>query len=905
MEILPQFRLNVEPVSSPEAVVRVPHVRFTVLSPRLIRMEYDPEDRFEDRPSQVFWYRRQPVPAFTARRGGRGIQISTEFLQLRYNAGEIFSHDSLYITLLDKNITWHFGDKAEGNLQGTFRTLDGADGPIPLEDGLLSTSGWTVVDDSNGLVFNSESWICDRQNERGALDLYFFGYGNDYSAALSDFYHVSGPPGLVPRWALGNWWSRYWDYHQVELSNLMVEFQSLGVPLSVCIVDMDWHLTQTGNRSTGWTGYTWNRTLFPDPQEFIHFIHSLGLKTGLNLHPAEGIHNHEDAYVEMARATGIDPTSGEPVRFVPEDPNFVKPYFEILHHPQEEGGLHGDDGVDFWWMDWQQGNPVKTPGLNLLWWINHLHYLDQGREKRRRHFLFSRWGGLGNHRYPIGFSGDSIITWRTLAFQPHFTATAANVGYGWWSHDIGGHFNGMEDSALYTRWVQFGVFSPIFRLHSTKNPFHERHPWGYDESTFYRVRRAMQLRHSLIPYIYSMAWRDRQNAAPLVRPMYHLHPTEDAAYMSPGQYYYGSELIVAPYTSPLDDQTRLSRKVIWLPEGRWFDFWRSTSYPGGWYALHGDMNDIPVFAKAGAIVPLDSNPTFGSVRLPESLDIHIFPGADGTFELFEDDGESQAYLEGDYAITRIQQSWIPGKMQTITIQPAQGSAHLLPSMRSYRLYLHAINSPSSIKVRQDGESIPAQVEYDAGNKLLLLSGISGSPSNKLEIIIEDPMLVEGDHHMENYLKILKSIRANPEILGSLTVRAKEIVDNPGLLAPYLVVLAPSQLRAILEVITEAGMDYQASSGQKLLILWNNQERSDLTYLISSEAFPIHDVGTRYPNQQGPIPKYRGIKLDQAFKIPWKKDPMPTLVQIDYGILLKVRQLFYADDGSARPIAGLC
>ena len=253
----------------------------------------------------------------------------------------------------------------------------------------------------------------------------------------------------------------------------MEEFREREFPLSVCIVDMDWHTTQTGNRSVGWTGYTWNRDLFPDPAGFIAWLHEQGLRTALNLHPADGVHPHEEAYAEMAAAVGIDPATGEPVEFDSVDPRFVEAYFKFLHHPQEA------IGVDFWWLDWQQGKQSKLQGLDPLWWLNHLHFYDLGRDGVKRPFIFSRWGGLGNHRYPIGFSGDTVVSWASLANQPYFTATAANVGYGWWSHDIGGHMWGVEDAELYLRWVQYGVFSPILRLHSTNNPYQDRRPWGW------------------------------------------------------------------------------------------------------------------------------------------------------------------------------------------------------------------------------------------------------------------------------------------------------------------------------------------------------------------------------------------------------------------------------------------
>ncbi|CAG0927678.1 hypothetical protein PLCT1_00461, partial [Planctomycetaceae bacterium] len=367
------------------------------------------------------------------------------------------------------------------------------------------------------------------------VDRYFFGYGHDYQYCPADFCKMAGQVPLLPRWALGNWWSRYWAYTQSELKELVTDFQQHDIPLSVCIVDMDWHITNTGNDSSGWTGYTWNRDLFPDPRGFVAWLHENGLKTALNLHPADGVHPHEAQYSAMANALNIDPSLDSPIDFDLGDPVFARAYFEILHHPHEA------DGVDFWWIDWQQGTRSQLAGLDPLMWLNHLHFHDLARDGSKRPFIFSRWFGLGNHRYPIGFSGDTVVSWESLAFQPYFTATAANVGYGWWSHDIGGHMGGFEDAELYARWVQFGAFSPILRLHSTNNPYQDRRPWRTDAETLRVIGDAMRLRHALIPYLYTMAWRNHTQAAPLIAPMYYDYPDEDDAYRCPQQYQFGTE----------------------------------------------------------------------------------------------------------------------------------------------------------------------------------------------------------------------------------------------------------------------------------------------------------------------------------------------------------------------------
>ena len=223
-------------------------------------------------------------------------------------------------------------------------------------------------------------------------------------------------------------------------------------------------------------------------------LHERGLAVSLNVHPADGVRAHEDAYPKVAERMGIDPASKLPVNFDPADPEFLEAYLEELHHPLE------DDGVDFWWLDWQQGEVTKLPGLDPLWLLNHFHFLDSARNGRRP-LTFSRYAGIGSHRYPVGFSGDTVVCWASLEFQPEFTATASNAGYGWWSHDIGGHFFGVKDDELVTRWVQLGVFSPILRLHSTADRFIAKEPWRFGEVARRLIGESLRLRHRLVPYI--------------------------------------------------------------------------------------------------------------------------------------------------------------------------------------------------------------------------------------------------------------------------------------------------------------------------------------------------------------------------------------------------------------------
>ena len=527
LSALPARAETMAPVADAKAMVVSGQARFTVLAPRLIRMEWSGASEFEDRASLVFINRRQPVPPFTSVVKGGWLTITTDMLTLRYKTGSgAFTASNLEVrfTLNGAPVVWHPGLEDTGNLLGTTRTLDGVNGPATkLEPGLISRDGWVVVDDSTRLLYDGSDWPWvtprppldtargGREPVEGPVgkrqDLYFFGYGHDYRGALADFTKVAGRIPMPPRFAFGIWWSRYWAYTDEEFEQLVREFEARTLPLDVLVVDMDWHLTFGGawdnnpkdqsGHTKGWTGFTWDKNYFPDPAGFLDWTDAHGLRTPLNLHPASGIQPWESQYPAMAKAMGIDPASQKFVPFDIVDKKFATSFFDLVIHPLEQ------QGVDFWWLDWQQSDKTSLEGINPTWWLNYAFFTDMERQGKRRPLIFHRWGGLGNHRYEIGFSGDTYSTWQSLAYQPYFTATAANVGFGYWSHDIGGHMNGPVEPELYTRWIQFGVFSPILRTHTTKNPGAERRIWAYPPEFSDAMREAFLLRSSLIPYIYT------------------------------------------------------------------------------------------------------------------------------------------------------------------------------------------------------------------------------------------------------------------------------------------------------------------------------------------------------------------------------------------------------------------
>jgi len=292
----PHLVPTLSPAPLSRAVAQFHRLRVTVLSPLLLRIEYSPTTTYEDRATQMIWHRNHYAPHDLFHEGNSKWNLRTDRLLLSYTETEKLNPDSLSIKLLTGNQqVWKFGQENKRNLKGTIRTLDGTDGAVPLEPGLLSRDGWHVLDDSNSLILEN-GWPIPRCREDGYFDFYFFGYGTDYTACLQDFRKVSGQVPLIPKFVLGNWWSRFWAYSQQDICDLIDKFEEVDIPLSVFIIDMDWHITKTDEKDNLWTGFTWDKKLFPDYRKLISYIHQKKLRTALNLHPADGIHPHEEQY---------------------------------------------------------------------------------------------------------------------------------------------------------------------------------------------------------------------------------------------------------------------------------------------------------------------------------------------------------------------------------------------------------------------------------------------------------------------------------------------------------------------------------------------------------------------------------------------------------------------------------
>ena len=759
-------------VASEQAQVLSGNARFTVLTPRMIRMEWSADGVFEDRATLGVVNRALEVPSFEVNRFKAKVVIKTSGMTLTYVGNDKFSEENLSVsfTMADpkvkkgvKTVTWRPGMDDSANLLGTCRTLDMCDGITTIDaydKGIISRDGWAVIDESDRHVFvpvesDWKYWVeCRPEGER--QDMYFFGYGHDYTDALADFTKVSGRIPLPPNYTFGYWWCRYWEYSDYEFLDLADHFKAYNIPMDVMIIDMDWHETwnkiaaatpprKPGARSgrdefgqrIGWTGFTWKKELFPNPENFLTELHRRNIKTSLNLHFNNGIQPYEEPYERFvedytSRTSDYDGPKGfiyddkpyvfagnedsyavtgtkSPVPFRICQMEWTDAFFNSIIRPFDR------QGVDFWWLDWQQWLDSRyTKGLSNTFWLNYAFFNDKVRQTEAlgkdapRPMIYHRWGGIGSHRYQVGFSGDVYATWQALAYLPYFTMTASNVGYGYWGHDIGGHMQpkGIKytDPELYTRWIQSGVFTPIFKTHSTKDMSMEKRFWVFPDH-FDPMREAIRLRYDLTPYIYSAARQAYDTGVSICRPLYYYWPEEDKAYEWKEQFMFGDDILATTVCCPADSVTGLAERKMWFPEGcDWYDVATGTIYKGGSeHTLLYTINENPYYVKAGAVIPMAGEDIMNLQKQDSQIRLFIVPGlGESETVIYEDDGNTQAY-DTEYAVTEVFKSTEAGKLSVI-VAPRKGAFKGMLAERKITVLLDSHLAPSRVMV--NGEEVP-------------------------------------------------------------------------------------------------------------------------------------------------------------------------------------------------------
>ncbi len=706
--------------------------RFTLYATGCVRLEYAHNGNFSPYPSVLTGIQSVKPIAADIQVKGKTLTLKTERFTLRYtDNGEVFS--SANLTIAHRNHTgdavhWAPGQADKGNLGSVRRSMDvwkwcGGPKTYPQE-GLLSTDGGHFLPDEPRVYWNTDHQWIENRAKSVQFDGYFFAYGNDYKQALKDFITVFGPIPMVPRWTFGFWYSRWYAYKDQEFLALAKRYRREKIPIDVMIIDTDWR--------DGWGGYDWSKKYFPNPTKTLRELHNMGLHTSLNDHPGydgyEPLPANDSHIPGIQRALGPLPHNGEwacdwsnPQAMSYWRDHVLGPFFK--------------QGMDFWWVDgW-----IKPPASSLdsQLWANHQYYDLAETCTGKRGMILSRWGGIGGHRYPVQFSGDTHSNWETLKEQIVFTARSGNLGAVYWSHDIGGFHEKKIDEEIFIRWFQFGSLSPVFRTHSA---FGIREPWHFSAQCKALFRKQTRMRYALAPYLYGLAREAHETGMPICRPLYLEYNDNDGGAINlQHQYTLGPDLLVIPADGPIDAKSGYQRKPAYFPDGQWRSLESDEVYRG----LHNDwlnipLDRIPTFVRDGAIIPAQPVGDALGTDVPETLHIDYYPHdtQSSTYRLYEDDGESRECLKGRFAETELSGERRENRIRFRVAAP-KGTYRGMPKRRTFviRCRVDAHEQVRSATV-QIGRKAAVPVKTKRSHNVL--AATLKSPWSFVEVFVKTP-----------------------------------------------------------------------------------------------------------------------------------------------------------------------
>ena len=771
------FKLKTNPIASDKNIIRGDKYRITILTERLIRFEYDETGEFENLPTEFAWNRNFPEVEYNVKQDSRFLIITTKYFKISYTKekpfkGSQFSPTSnLKVEVLDSNGVWYYGNPEVRNY-GAPSTGFG-DGKIKFSKSLYSLDGFASFDDSDSKVVEQDGTVRSRKNKE--IDIYLFVYLKDFTKCLKDYYYLTGYPALIPRYALGNWWSRDYSYNDIELKKLLDQFTRKNIPLSILLLDNSWH--KLNNNSE--TGFTFNKGLFKDPYEMISYVHNKGIRLGLSVNPTDGFYSVDDNFEQAKKYLSIDDKGIIPFNVL--TPRWVDVYLKLYIHPLD------NLEVDFYWI--KNNDNASLEEINLL---KHYHIYDMMRNYKRRPMVLAKNSIVAAHRYPVLYSGKSDVSWSTLETVPFFNLNATNIGVSWWSHDVSGYHKGIEDNELYIRSVQLGVFSPILKFGVDGGKYYKREPWRWGVKTYSIVKDYLTLRHQLIPYLYAEAYKYHKFGDPLIIPLYYKYPDMyfDDRYRN--EYYFGSELFISPITKKKDYVMDRSIHKMFMPEGVWYDFVTGKKFPGGKeYVGFFKDQDYPVFAKAGAIIPLGIGESINDTNPPKNMEIHIFPGRSNSYNLYEDDGTTDLYLKDYYLLTNIDYNYTKDNYKLV-VKAVEGKGGIVPEYRNYKFKFRNTKEAKQITVLHNGSPIKFMTYVDGNDFIVevpeaksigeLIINCSGEniEVNAIRIINDDIEGIISDLQIETELKN----KLDDILFGKLSTKKKRIeirkLGNKGL-----------------------------------------------------------------------------------------------------------------------------
>ncbi len=680
-------------VANPKSIFKGKKYRITILSNVLIRLEYNEEGIFNDYPTLFAINRKFGDVSVEVKEDPKYLNIKNSYFTLEYTKEAKFSFNKLMpdanlrITLTDTDKIWYYNNLEVRNYLSTTTSLDEYNGKTKLQKGLYSQDGFSTIDDSNNLIIYNDGSI--RNNPSKGIDLYLFIYKNDFGLALKSYFELTGYPTLIPRYALGIWWNKNSEYNEKDINEMLSKFRSNEIPFSTLLLDSKWSIKSESQDS----GFSFSKKLFPEAKKFVHNLKNNNIYLGLGINSNNKIKIEEEKYQEFKNSiSSNDENLSLNVYDSKSIISFLNTILENLN----------SYGVDFYSI-----NDKDKKDKTKLMILNHYMYLNYRKNKNKRPMILSRNYLISSHRYSVLNSGETFVNWRTLKYIPYFNSTSSNIGISWWSHPIGGFKDGIEDEELYLRYIQLGVYSPIFRLASESSKYYKRETWKWDYKTLKICKDYMRMRHRLIPYLYTEAYKYHKFGNPLIQPLYYKYPKIYDEPLYRNEYFLGTEFFVSPITDEKDDVMNRVVHRIFMPNGEWYDFKNGKKYPGGKrYVTFYKDEDYPVFAKSGSIIPLSiiGDEDLNNTNPPGEMEIQIFPGRSNQYVLYEDDGVSSLYKEGYYISTSISFKYSKNEF-SVNIKPIDGKSNIIPNIRKYKIKFRNTKFTDNIAVNIDNNIV--------------------------------------------------------------------------------------------------------------------------------------------------------------------------------------------------------